>query len=550
MSHFSTPQVTRLLLNDQEQSVLVLAPTGRDGDITCAILNESGVLCRACQYGEALLSELDRGAGVLFIAEEALSSGLLRGLNERLKAQPAWSDIPIIISTLEHTEFDSDINALRTLETFRNVTFLARPLRIMTLVSLIRNALSARSRQYYMRDILEREHAARLEAENTNRLKDEFLATLSHELRTPLNIIIGFTELLTSEIPGSQEFYDALAAISRSAKVQAELVNDLLDVSKIVTGKMVIEVKPVDLVRIIKETADSFSLPARAKRIQVKLNVDCASSTTLGDEVRLQQVVWNLLSNAFKFTQTGGCVELSLRHNADHLIFEIKDNGEGIDPSFLPFVFDRFRQQDGSTTRKHGGLGLGLSISKHIVDMHGGRISVSSEGIGYGTIFQVLLPIFADLQKTGYPGAGFVRREQYFDQYSTLGDKMLNKIKVLIVDDNGDNRRLIKAFLHRVGIEATEAESAQKARMELQRNHFDLLLCDIGMPEEDGLTFLKNLRASADPYGRIPAAALTGYSRDEDRQMALKAGFNAHLSKPIQPNKLIEVAKSLLELRN
>jgi CheY-like chemotaxis protein len=182
--------------------------------------------------------------------------------------------------------------------------------------------------------------------------------------------------------------------------------------------------------------------------------------------------------------------------------------------------------------------------------MHGGKISVTSEGKGCGAVFQVLLPIFADLQNTKHPRAGFVRREQYFDQYNNLGDKMLNKIRVLIVDDNADNRRLIKAFLHRVGIEATEADSAQKARAELQRKDFDLLFCDIGMPDEDGLTFLRNLRASGEPYGQIPAAALTGYSRDEDRQIAFEAGFNAHLSKPIQPNKLIEVAKSLLELKN
>ncbi|HVG35316.1 MAG TPA: response regulator [Pyrinomonadaceae bacterium] len=389
--------------------------------------------------------------------------------------------------------------------------------------------------------MLIREQAARAEAEAANRTKDEFLATLSHELRTPLTAILGWSHLLRTNKFNQEHLGRALETIERNARSQSQLIDDLLDVSRIITGKLRLEVHPVELVQIIEAAIESMRPAAEAKAIKFDVVLDRAASHISGDADRLQQVFWNLFSNAVKFTPQDGRVEIRLERDGDaHAQITVRDTGQGIDPRFLPFIFDRFRQADGSTTRKHGGLGLGLAIVRHLVELHGGRIKVHSDGINQGATFTVLLPLKTSRRKAddedGLPSI-IINEEQSSFQISPV----LNGLRILLVDDEADTRDLIATVLEQCGAEVTGCGSAAEALTTLQTWKPDLLITDIGMPEEDGYSLLKKVRQLDDLSGKIPAVALTAYASTEDRIHILSAGFQMHIAKPVEPQELITI---------
>jgi signal transduction histidine kinase/ActR/RegA family two-component response regulator len=389
-----------------------------------------------------------------------------------------------------------------------------------------------------MNRLLAREQAARASAEEANRLKDEFLAIVSHELRTPLNAILGWADMLNRSAMTPTLRDRATRGIYDSSKRQAKLIEDLLDVARIASGKLRLERTLVDLHDIVRDAVQVVQPAADVKGIRIFVDTDAASGMVHGDAARLQQVATNLLSNATKFTPQGGSVHMRLRQDADHVELIVSDTGQGIAPAFLPSVFEPFRQADGSTTRAHAGLGLGLSIVRNLVDAHNGTVSAHSEGEGRGATFTVRLPVAeAPAQALATAPSAELAAQRL---------PSLEGISVLVVDDDDDSRDMLAAHLLGCRAEVLTADSAAHAFDALQRNHVDVLLADIGMPGEDGYSLLRRVRALNVPeVASIPAAAVTAFAREEDRQLALQAGFQLHLSKPIDPNALAAAVATL-----
>ncbi len=388
---------------------------------------------------------------------------------------------------------------------------------------------------------LEREKAARAEAERVSQIKDEFLATLSHELRTPMTAILGWANVLGSRgAVSADELRQGLQAIERNARAQAQLIDELLDMSRIINGKLRLDVQPVDLQAIVFDAAESVRPAADAKNIRLTTVLDPKAGPITGDPNRLQQILWNLLSNAIKFTPRDGRVQVYLRRVSSHVEISVVDSGQGISAEFLPQLFTRFTQADTSMARRHGGLGLGLALVKSLVDMHGGSIKASSPGIDHGSTFTVSLPLAAlhveDTQRmltNGVPSAAAM----------ALPD--LEGFHVLVVDDEADARALIRAILSRCNAKVSTASSAAEGFQAVRQHQPDLILSDIGMPVEDGYEFLIKLRQLSDVEGGdTPAVALTAFARSEDRRRALMAGFQMHLAKPIEPSELLAVAST------
>ena len=393
--------------------------------------------------------------------------------------------------------------------------------------------------------LLVREQAARAEAEAANRGKDEFLAVLSHELRTPLTAILGWSHLLRTRHLEDADLSRGLDTIERNARSQAQLIDDLLDVSRIITGKLQIERMPVDLVSIIETTIDSLRLAFEAKSIRLEVFDTREKCVVIGDQNRLQQILWNLLSNALKFTPRGGQISVSFARVDSRMRVSVADTGVGINPEFVPFIFDRFRQADGSTTREHGGLGLGLAIVRHLVDLHQGSIEVQSEGKGCGATFTVTLPLATEASANAQPEASVFSYSQ--DSPEPEPDLVLQGVKVLVVDDEADSRDLLSAILTQSGGDVRCSESAAAAIETICEWDPDLLVSDIGMPNEDGYTLIRKLRNLKSARAReIPAVALTAYATDEDRMQALSAGFQVHLAKPIEPETFVSSLATVL----
>lgn len=386
--------------------------------------------------------------------------------------------------------------------------------------------------------LLNAEREARSQAEEANRTKDEFLATLSHELRTPLNAILGWSQLLRVGGMEGEEFQHALETIERNARVQARLIEDLLDLSRIITGKLKLQAKPVDLPLVIDAAIDSVRPTAAAKGIRLIPVLDSAATPVMGDAHRLQQVAWNLLSNAIKFTPAGGTVEALLTCQGSQAELVVSDTGAGIAPDFLPYVFERLRQADSSSTRRHGGLGLGLAIARHLVELHGGSIGAASPGLGKGATFTVTLPL-TDASRLSH-GAGKTPAEGAGDGQSLAG------VAVLVVDDEPDARELLTKILTQQGASVKTACSAPEAREAVREKMPDILLCDISMPGENGYSLMRHVRSlPGSAGGRIPSIALTALARQEDRREALAAGFQLHLTKPIDPTALTDAVAHL-----
>jgi PAS domain S-box-containing protein len=383
------------------------------------------------------------------------------------------------------------------------------------------------------------------ELREANRLKDEFLATVSHELRTPLTAILGWAHILRVKQFDEESSAHALETIERNAYAQAQLINDLLDVSRIITGKLRLDVRQVEPGSLIEAAVEALRPAAEAKDIRIQKVLDTGVVSVAGDPARLQQVVWNLLSNAVKFTPKGGSVQVELGRIDSHIEIAVSDTGAGINTEFLPHVFERFRQADQSTTRHHGGLGLGLAIVRHLVELHGGTVEADSPGEGQGATFVVKLPAVAVYQKETGAGRAHPAAGDSLSAYDC--PERLDGLKVLVVDDEVDTRELFKAGIGRCGAEVVTAGSAREALAILEEMRPDLLISDIGMPGEDGYELIRKVRAlPAARGGKIPAIALTAYARTEDRMRALRAGYQMHIVKPVELAELVAVMASLI----
>jgi PAS domain S-box-containing protein len=396
--------------------------------------------------------------------------------------------------------------------------------------------------------LYEVEQQARRQAEESNRMKDEFLALVSHELRSPLNAMVGYARLLRFGPLDSQKIKTSIEVIERGAKTQTQIIDDLLDTARIISGKLRIDVGPVDLIAVIENAVQTIYPAADAKNITIKTDLDPKAEQISGDADRLQQVVWNLLSNAVKFTPPGGLVEAHLERVGPHVCITVSDTGKGISPDFLPYIFDRFRQADASSSRRYGGLGLGLSLVKYLVELHGGTIEGSSNGEGTGATFKILLPVPA------------VSRSLHEREGAVVGaagpEKLpLSGLRALVVDDEDDARELVKTVLAQYGAKVAAARSAAEAfdliTAPPEQKRFDVIVTDLSMPDEDGYDLLRRLRAWEHEHGLFtPAVALTAYARSEDRKRALMTGFQMHVAKPAEPDELALVLASIVNRPN
>jgi signal transduction histidine kinase len=544
--------------DNRDERILILAPTGRDAEMTARFLTQAGLSSEVCEDIYALCREIQIGSGLVFLTGEALIGEALECLIEALSQQPTWSDPPFIVLTSGGGETPVNADALETLSAAGNVTLIERPVRVMTLMSTVRSALRARRRQYEVRQYLDGEarareererlltleQAARAEAEEASRLKDEFLATVSHELRTPLTAVLGWIHILRGKQLDAEAARRALEIIERNARSQNQLIEDLLDVSRIITGKLRLDVRPVNPASFIESAIEAVIPAAEAKGIQVQKTLDTEVSAISGDPGRLQQVVWNLLSNAIKFTPKGGRVQVNLERVNSHIEISVADSGNGIKREFLPFVFDRFRQADGTTSRQYGGLGLGLAIVRHLVELHGGTVKADSSGEGEGSIFTVKIPLLPVYQReaNSEQAEGIEMEVPPLIEYPDN----LTGLEVLVVDDEADTLELIKVLLGQCGAKVTTARSAAEALKLLEKIRPDIIISDIGMPAEDGFEFIRKVRQlPPEKGGKIPAVALTAYARAEDRLRVLRSGYQMHVSKPVELAELVAVVANM-----
>ncbi len=407
-----------------------------------------------------------------------------------------------------------------------------------------RDVTARRRAENALLDEAARERAARAEVDRVSRLKDEFLATLSHELRTPLSAILGWSKALLLGRRDAASVERGLQAIARNATAQARLIDDLLDMNRIVSGKVRLEIQPLDLAEVVEAAIEAVRPSLEAKGVRLQHRLEPMPELIAGDPSRLQQVAWNLLANAVKFTPRDGTIDVHLQRVESHVELVVRDSGIGIEAGFLPQVFDRFRQADASSTRSHGGLGLGLSIARQLVELHGGSIRAESEGLGLGATFVVRLP------------RSVVRLQPARASPATTtgtapdGPAMeldLQGVKILIVDDEPDARVLLEQLLSGCGATVHTAPSASEALALLESERPDLLLSDVGMPERDGYQLVQDVRKlSAERGGSTPAIALTAFARADDRSRAMAAGYQVHLAKPIEPNELLTAVGSLI----
>jgi PAS domain S-box-containing protein len=389
--------------------------------------------------------------------------------------------------------------------------------------------------------LLEAERLARADAERANRVKDEFVAMVSHELRTPLNAILGWIQLMTQSRNDASVVERGLSVVARNTRLQVQLISDLLDISRIVAGKLRLEVQPVDLASVIVQAIETVQHQAGSKSISIQQELDAIVGLIAGDPARMEQVVWNLLANAIKFTPSGGQVSITLRSTNSHAQITVRDNGAGIRPEILPHIFDRFQQANSSITRRFGGLGLGLAIVKHLVELHGGSVRAESGGEGLGAAFTVLIP-------AGRAPHSLETERGSRDREDTLVPVSLDAIRVLVVEDEPDTREFLKRLLETNGATVVVVGSAADALVQVRNRPFDVVISDIGLPDVDGYDLLRRIREHSSAGASVPAIALTAYARPEDRRRALRAGYQAHLAKPVEPTDLLATIVSFVGL--
>lgn len=521
-------------------TVLLLEDNDLDAELTLETLREGGFDCQAqrVETREAYLAAIEQCGFDLILADYSLPS--FDGLTALDLACEKCPDIPFIFVSGAIGE-ELAIESLK-----RGATDYVLKQRLGRLVPSVRRALregEERKRRQRaekeLAEMLEREQAARQEAELANRLKDEFLASVSHELRTPLNAILGWVRLLRGGRLDQATAQRAMETIERNACSQQKLIEDLLDVSRIVSGKLRLEVAPVDPAIIVEAAVDSVRPVAEAKGVQLAVDIELQAGLVSGDQVRLQQVIWNLLSNAIKFTPEGGRVEATLSRVNSHLEIKVNDTGRGIEPKFLPHVFDPFRQEDATSARKHGGLGLGLAIVRQIVNLHGGSVEARSDGTDKGATFTVKLPVMAVRQTPLMTGSN----EKVVDEETYP----LSAARVLVVDDAHDTREMLKTLLTFHGAEVKTVSSVAEAMQLIEEWVPDVLVSDIGMPEEDGYSLIRKIRKlEPEKGGNVPALALTAFAQAQDRVRALNAGFQLHVPKPVDPAELLAAVANLI----
>ena len=413
----------------------------------------------------------------------------------------------------------------------------------------IANAVERKNVEEERQNLLVNEQELRRGAEEANRIKDEFLATLSHELRTPLSSILGWSRMIKEGQLTGEQTQRAIETIERNAKLQAQLIEDVLDVSRIISGKMRLEVEPVDFSVIIEEAIDAVRPAAEAKNIRLQRVTD-SHVMIAGDADRLQQIVWNLLSNSIKFTPKGGRVQVKMERINSHVEITVADNGIGIEPDTLPYIFERFRQSDSSTTRSHGGLGLGLAIVRHLVELHGGTVQAASDGLNQGSVFTLAFPLIAVRSKIVPLKMEIEDAENVYqpvaDEGALICPPEVKGLRILLVDDEPDTREMLMFIFETCEAHPTGVASAAAALDAIKAGKFDVLVSDIGMPERDGYDLIKSVRELfPEQGGQIPAVALTAYARVEDRLRVLSAGFQMHVPKPVEPAELLAVVASL-----
>lgn len=513
--------------NDFEFRVLVSMPTGRDGALVCQTLANAGLAALNCADFSELEQCLGAGAGAILLAEEALNQTTFRRFVETVQQQEVWSDIPVVLLAADQRNAEKLLNTVGTL---LNITIVERPLPKAILVSAMRGAIRARKKQYQSRDLL-------AELKEADSQKDLFLATLSHELRTPLNSMLGWIELLKSRVDNERDKAHALGVIERNAKAQTQIINDILLLSRIVTGKFEITPERIDLNSVVQAAIDTIEPAANDKKIDLDISFPKSDCIIEGDFDRLQQVFWNLLSNAVKFTPEEGRIRIESYCENSFFSVRISDNGRGISPDVLPFIFERFRQADNSYTRTAGGLGLGLAIVRNIIEQHGGNVTVESAGEGCGAAFTVKLPIAAAAAQNAQPGLSIT-----FEPQSALSG-----LRILLAEDDEDSREMLTYLLEeqRVTIEAVASASAALASFAENPPH--ILISDVGMPDMDGYQLIQKIRElSPEQGGKVPAIALTGYAGSQDKIRSLESGFQAHLSKPIDFDELFETIRKIV----
>jgi PAS domain S-box-containing protein len=416
--------------------------------------------------------------------------------------------------------------------------------KLVSVLSLVLDVTARQSAEEERAASLVRERDARRHAEEADRLKDEFLATLSHELRTPLTSILGWASMIRNgEVEGSNASR-AIETIERNARSQARLIDDLLDVSRIITGNLRLDLHPLNLAPIVEAALDALRPTADVKGMKLQTRFAPAQCLVKGDPNRLRQVIWNLLSNAIKFTPRHGSVSIDLTCVESTACLTVRDTGDGISPEFLPYVFDRFRQAEGSISRKQGGLGLGLAVARHLVELHGGTIRAESEGTGKGAVFTVDLPL---AQERRDPARAEERIREVERRRTRMGAVRLDGVHVLLVEDDDDSRKLLGTMLKRYGARVTSTKSAAEALAVFEDELPDVLLSDIGMPDQDGYELMRRLRSlPPERGGKTPAIALTGYASRKDRERALNSGYQQHMAKPIEQADMIKAIATLV----
>jgi signal transduction histidine kinase/CheY-like chemotaxis protein len=502
--------------------VLVLAPLKRDAALTVDVLVRAGIAAQAVGDIEELCREIESGAGTVVLAQEAVSATVLSCLHDVLDHQPAWSDLPLIILTVSHEALDP---MLERLSPIANVTFLERPVRMGTLLAAVRASLRARRRQLEVRDF--------------GRRKDEFLAMLGHELRNPLAALQTAAHILVTDeelqiAPRARRLHHV---VDRQSRYLGRIVDDILDVSRVTTGKIVLEREAVDVADLARRWLQVFGETETVRTHEVTVDVPDEPLYVFGDPIRLEQVLSNLLGNALKYTPAGGHVHLSVRRENDEVVLRVKDDGAGIAPDVLPSIFDLFTQDARTLARSQGGLGLGLSLVRSLVQMHDGRVTAHSDGPGRGSEFEVRLPRIAAPYRSAAE-ARAVRAEK----------QAAPKLEIVVVDDNDDGRETLQVLLESEGHRVVTAQDGRRAVDLILMARPDVALVDIGLPELDGYEVARRVCAEADikPF----LIAMTGYGQPEDRRRALDAGFDRHLVKPVQPETLQRLLAELARRRS
>jgi signal transduction histidine kinase len=534
-----------------DERVVVIAPLGADASAIATLLNERGFHCRVCDETQRVIDEIANIAA-LVMTEEALEFSSTATLIAALQNQPPWSELPLVILTSSGSQ---SVNMLNTAaKAAGSVTLLERPIRIDTLLRTVQVALRSRRRQYQVRDLLTeqernrkrleeseeklrglllREQGLRQAADEANRLKDEFLATLSHELRNPLNVILGYSELLlrNDDIKQSPHLLRLSEGLRRNALAQSYLIRDLLELSRLRSGKISLNRETVSVMTAINNAIETVRDNAEAKQINIHVDAPPEPLFVHGDLFRLEQIVWNLLANGVKFTPPGGSVSIRVTQEGDEIVLIVKDTGQGIEKSFLPKVFDMFRQGDARASREHAGMGIGLALVQQFVRLHEGSVAVDSEGAGKGTTITLRLPAKAE----GATGLPPVR---------PAATSRLDSITVLAVDDDSDTTDLLRYLLEMHGATVITANSGAEALQLADGRALDVVVSDISMPTMDGFEFVRRLR-SLPGKEDVQVIALTGFGRAEDIEQVRNEGFLAHVTKPLDVDALLGFVRTL-----